>query len=287
MYSLGGYKNECLFQSLDLETFRVSEKPIRGGPKESGCCMLHPETGQLWAIETGDGDVFALDLATEQITCLGGGPYQQRHYNAKTYWNPITRRVGVFGGYGWKAVRNDRSEFDQASRIWKKMDPNPELWPREARLPLLPDPTGKRLFLIGGSGSPSGVQGERFPVVRGFDGQFHSLDDIWELHFERNAWRRLLPLGRMDPQRLRAAVYHQVLQGLVIFQGMLPEDPKPKPAVVSLFRPGTDRSPVKLPVHGDVSSLPGSGTWWALDPQNNEILLLAADGIFRVSVERV
>ena len=113
----------------------------------------------------------------------GGGPDTRRRYGARTYWNPITRRVGVFGGYGMFAVRNDRCEFDAAAGGWLELEPDrrdTDLWPRQAPI-LVPDATGKRIFLVGGVGNPTGKQGD---IVRGlpaFNSQFHILDDVWEL----------------------------------------------------------------------------------------------------------
>jgi len=123
------------------------------------------------------------------------------------------------------------------------------------------------------------------PGLRGFDGQFHFLDDIWELDLERNFWRCLLPLGHLDPQRLQAAAFFPRLEGLVIFEGMKVGDLKPGPAQAWLLRPNRDRLPVRLPSDGEPSRLARAWTW-ALDPRNDELLMFADDGIFRISVER-
>jgi serine/threonine protein kinase len=207
MYSLTGDKGRCIFNSLHLDTFELATKEILDGPKERCSSIFHPETRQVWAIEGGRGEVFALDPDSGAIQSLGGGPNDLRHYYAATYWNPITRRVGVFGGYGMFAVNNDRSEFDAGSRRWVELEPNrrdTDLWPREPALPFLPDARGKRLFMIGGQGNPSGEQGERVEGLRGFFGHFHRLDDIWELNLETRSWRRLLPLGQAFRTRTAA-----------------------------------------------------------------------------------
>ena len=153
----------------------------------------------------GRGEVFVLDPDTRAIRSLGGGPDDKRHYSAAPYWNPVTRRVGVFGGYGYFVKTNDRSEFDEASQHWIEVEPdrrNADLWPRTLSLPLIADANGRHIYLIGGEGSPSGKQGEKAPDLRGFNGQFYILDDIWELNLESNSWRQLLPLGHFDPVRL-------------------------------------------------------------------------------------
>jgi hypothetical protein len=52
-----------------------------------------------------------------------------------------------------------------------------------------------------------------------------------------------------------------------------------------LLRPNRDRLPVRLPSDGEPSRL--AVAWaWELDPRNDELLMFAGDGIFRISVER-
>ena len=291
IYSIAGYKGACVLQWFDLDSFELGGKEIAGGPAENGSSILHPETRELWIIKGGGrGEVFSLDLDAGKIKSLGGGPNTERNYGGGTYWNPITRRVGTFGGYGHFAARNDRSEFNPVSGRWIELEgdqrSNAKPWRRDVRVALTPDGNGRRIYLAGGSGSPSGRQGERVPGLRGFNGQFHNLDDVWELNLEKNSWRKLVPLGHLDPQRLRAMVYHPLLKGLVIFNGIRLGSDQPGEPSALLLRPGLDRVPVELPVTGQPSRLAIISAW-TLDPRNNEIIMLAEDGIFRLSVERV
>ena len=270
-----------------MNQFTLEVKVIPGGPKVDVSTILHPQTRELWAIEGGRGEVFALNLETEKLRSLGGGPDTRRHYSATTYWNPITQRVGVFSGYGNFAVTNERSEFDSAAGRWVQAEPDregPGPWRRTVIMPLVPDATGRRIFLIGGNGSPSGKQGEMAPGLKGFDGRFHQLDDIWELDLEKNAWRCLLSPGHLDSQRLRAAAFLPRLKALVIFERMKAGDNQPGLSRAWLLRPNCDRLPVRLPVAGEPSRL--AVAWaWALDPRSDELVMFANDGIFRISVE--
>ena len=112
IYSLALGHDGCVFESLDLKDFTLEQKLVPDGPRQDVSTILHPQTRELWAIEGGRGEVFALNPKTEQLRRLGGGPDTGRYYGARTYWNPVTQRVGVFGGYGLFAVTNERSEFD-------------------------------------------------------------------------------------------------------------------------------------------------------------------------------
>jgi hypothetical protein len=286
LYSVSVDVHGCTFESVDLDRFAIQIAQIKNGPRVDPSTILHPETRWLWAIEGGHGEVVALEPESLETKRLGGGPTTERHYYAKTYWNPITRRVGIFGGYGNLAARNDRCEFDEKAGKWVEVEPDRAgdgPCRRGVALPLIPDPTGRRIFLIGGGGSPSGKQGDRVPGWRGFDGQFHKLDDIWELDLEKPAWRQLLPLGQFRLGRLRAAVYHPRLNGLVLFEGMEPEDVQPGPARAFLFRPGEDKRPMDLAAEGDISIL-ATACAWTMEPHTDDILFFASDGIFRVTV---
>jgi hypothetical protein len=289
MYSLALGHDGLVFESVDMNQFAVEVKVIPGGPKQDVGTILHPQTRELWAIEGGRGEVFALNLETEKLRSLGGGPDTRRHYHARTYWNPVTQRVGVFGGYGLFAVTNERREFDSAAGRWVPIEPDrngPGPWRRDLNIPLVPDATGRRIFVVGGEGSPSGKQGEMAPGLKGFNGRFHFLDDIWELDLERNAWRCLLSPGHLDPERLQAAAFFPRLKGLVVFEGMKMGTDQPGLARAWLLRPNRDRLPVRLPIAGEPSRL--AVAWaWALDPRNDELVMFADDGIFRISVEEV
>jgi hypothetical protein len=288
IYSLAYAKNGLVLESVDMNQFTVEVKVIPARLESGVGTILHPRTRELWGVEGGRGDVFALNLETEKLRPLGGGSDTRRRFGTRTYWNPVTQRVGVFGGYGFFAVTNERSEFNSAAGQWVQIEPDrdgPGPWRRQVNIPLVPDATGRRIFLVGGHGSPSGEERKMVPGLRGFDGQFHFLDDIWELDLERNFWRCLLPLGHLDPQRLQAAAFFPRLEGLVIFEGMKVGDLKPGPAQAWLLRPNRDRLPVRLPSDGEPSRLARAWTW-ALDPRNDELLMFADDGIFRISVER-
>jgi len=182
-------------------------------------------------------------------------------------------------------VRNDRAEFDPVAKTWIELEPDREgdPWRRTASIPLIPDATGTKLFLVGGHGSRAGKQGERMEGVRGFGGQFHLLDDVWRLDLKTGAWHCLLPLGHFDVVRLRAAAYLPGVQGLLIFEGLDAGSDRPSPTRTWLLRPGVDSAPVRLPQTGEISRL--AMAWaYTIDPANGELLMFADDGIFRVAV---
>jgi hypothetical protein len=123
------------------------------------------------------------------------------------------------------------------------------------------------------------------PGLKGFNGRFHFLDDIWELDLEKNVWRCLLSAGHLDPERLRVAAFLPRLEGLVVFEAMKMGISRPGLARAWLLRPNRDLLPARLPAEGEPSRL--AVIWsWALDPRNDGLLVFVDDGIFRISVER-
>lgn len=140
------------FQALDLARFTVVGTLFPDGPPQPVSTILHPQSRELWLIAGGNGEVFALDPGTLKLRSLGGGSCDDRHFGSLTYWNPITGRVGILGGYGHLAVRNDRCEFDPGSRSWLELEPDREdsgPW-RRCGWHLFPDATSRGRVLSGG-----------------------------------------------------------------------------------------------------------------------------------------
>lgn len=276
------------YGAVDLARYTAIAKSLPTGPARSTSAILHPKTRELWLVEGGNGEVFALDPETLNMRTLGGGPYDELHFGASTYWNPASQRIGIFGGYGHFAVRNDRREFAPELTRWVEVEPDRnDAGPcrRQLQIPLFSESNGEKLFLCGGRGSPSGEERRLTPGLRNYDGHFHWLDDIWELDFAANTWRCLVPMGHFDPMRLRVAAYFSHLDGLVLFLGTKPEDEQTDRATAWLIHPGIDREPIPLPSFGDVSRL--AHPWaYTVDPQSDELLLFGDDGIYRIALER-
>jgi len=257
-------------------------------PNNTCSYCLHPVTRELWLIEGGLGEVTALDLDTRTMRSLGGGAaYDQRHFDSAPYWNPITRRMGSFGGYGKLTTNNERWEFDEDRGTWVQIDADRDAgpWRRIAGMHMLiPGAEGREYFLVGGFGSPSGKQHQEHKELRYFRGAFHQLDDIWELDLQTKNWRCLVPVGSFDPYRLQVAVWMPMLHGLVIAESASLDRPRNDGPRGWLLHANNNWKPQPLRLTGEVSNL-NSAWGWALDPASGELLILASDGIYRVRGE--
>jgi Protein kinase domain len=210
------------FHTFDLRTFGLSTRKLEVLPPQPVSSLLHPVSRKLWAVEGGLGEVYEIDVDTGRVRSLGGGPDSRRNAAPALYWNPVTGRMGSFGGYGFFKVNNSRHEFDEAAGQWVELANQPANhlpWPRQAARPLFADDDPTRLFLAGGSGSPTGVQGQEIQGLRGFDSQFHQLDDVWELDLRTDRWTEVLPNGRFpippSLQAQREVFYHPWLRAIV------------------------------------------------------------------------
>jgi len=289
LYSFSLDARGGLFQGVDLNRFSVAGKVFPIDAVYEVSTILHPQTRELWVIEGGVGPVRALDPDALNLKPLGGGPHEARRLTGHPYWNPLTGRIGTFGGYGSAVMRNDRWEFEPVAKRWVEIEPDREdsgPWRRMTSMPFLPDETGRRLFLVGGLGSRSGKKGDRMADLGGFNGRFHLLDDIWELDLKTNVWRCLLPAGHFDPARVQCATYFPQLRGLVMFEGAKADDQEPWLTKTWLIRPGIDAEPLALPTAGNPSELLQVRAC-TRDPNNGELVVFAEDGIFRVALDRI
>jgi hypothetical protein len=289
LYSLCRDLSGFWFHTVDLNTFGVSSRSLEALPRDPVDSLLHPVSGNLWAVEGGLGDVYEIDVDTGGVKSLGGGPCQRRNFGAALYWNPVTGRLGSFGGYGFFKVNNSRHEFDEAARQWVELSNEPATklpWPRRNSRPFFRGDKPTRLFLEGGSGSPLGEQGKEVKDLRSFNGQFHNLDDVWELDLRNNRWTEVLPNGLFpvlpQPAGVRTVFYHPVLKAIIFLVPAVLGASKPSKVTAWLLRPGLGRKPLPLAQEGELSH-PGSAWAYTLDPRNHELLLFGNDGIFSVS----
>ena len=284
--SMGYATGKVVCQWVDIDTLRRTGIDFPVAASKVTVLARDPERGTLLGADGCKGDVYEWNPAEPRLERLGGGPCSGMNYQAASYWNKVTKRVGIFGGLGIASVRNDRWEFDIGKREWVEMEPNDlkkPIWPRGMKDRFSPDPEEPRIYLMAGAGSPLGVLGKEVPGLGGFDGRFYDLDDIWSLDLESGAWRELLPRGRLGVERAAVLFRHPVMRALVV---RLREDMharKPDPArgfLLELDRPGRLRelrmegaTPGLMQIHGQ-----------GLDPKDGKYVLLTEEAAYRISL---
>ena len=236
--------------------------------------LMLPESGKVWEWKHG----------VKGATVLANGPVQVP-VSGTPYWNRLTRRVGVFGGYGYFRVYNQRSELDIEKGQWVEVEPHDlrkAIWPRGGPLCSV-DSGGGHLHVAAGAGSSLGQQGKREPGLGEFNGQFHMLDDVWSLDLKTGEWLQLLPLGRLGLGRVVMIFRHPRANALIVVlcrELHVAQPDRARAYMVELDRPGRliemgmdGTAPVLAEVHG-----------YEFDPKDGQLLVIAGEAVYRVTM---
>lgn len=226
---------------------------------------FHAGLGELFLFGGHDGsprnDLWSWDGATWALR-VPGGTLPGVRWNAALAYDPIGRRLVLFGGWSGSGSYGDTWSWDSASGNWTQLSPNPPTPPARDHARLVYDPTREALVLFGGSG-PGGY-----------------LSDTWELR--GSAWNKCTQLNEPPARGYHAMAYDSKRQKLWAFGGYpvsggdLWECSNPNPASFALLQPpgcalGTTGVPRLGPAPG---SLP-----WRGQPFDVELTGLPPTGI--------
>jgi hypothetical protein len=254
--------------------------------------VLHPREGTVWIVDQGLGPVWRLAPEIAVLTRLPGGMVPEaaanRSFGNASYWNPVTGRLGVLGGYGVFSVHNARWEFEARTGQWVNVEPNrPGMEPRgRANAALMPADGGRSLLWFGGSGSLNGRQDVADPGEPHFDGRFHRLGDLWRLDLASGQWTSVVPFPGLTGLAASrwSACYLEAAQAVLVLQARSDTDPYGTPATLHLCRVGQDRRFHEVRNEGDVPDGGGHGFLTAL-PGGRSAVTFQKQGVFEVSLE--
>ena len=285
MYSPYFAKDRKNIHLLNVDTYGVETIPCEGVDYQCMAMGWHPFRRSL-ILSSPKQDVLEWKPGVAGLKLLGGNAAGLAVGDA-FYWNPVTRRIGTFGGYGNFRVRNGRVEFDIEKGEWVQVeadDVKKPIWPRYRSLTEV-DEEGMVLYVLAGVGSPSGQQAKEAPGLPGFDGHFHVLDDVWRLDLVTLKWRQLLPPGMLGLNRAAFAFHDRTSDALVVVLRRELGKANPEPARAVMVDPARPGRYVELGMEG---SLPGLGLvcGHAIDPKDGRLLVLTASGIYRVTIIR-
>ena len=292
MHSLGNINHaiglKAMGQSVNLDTFEVIPTRVQSVSRQVIAVAWDPARKFLICSSNGKGPMYSWKPGEGELTHLGGGQPSLEHFEAMPYWNQFTARAGILSGYGKFQVRNDRWEFDIQRKEWIQMEPhdlNRPFWPRAGIIALqCPGRRGdNHLYFIGGLGSPTGKQGKEEPDLAGFNGLFHVLDDLWSVNLETGIWQRLIKPGTLRPNRAALLFHHPTLRALVIVLRHEPNAKKAGHTQALLLKLNRPEHLHELEMVGTPSTL-GSVSGYGIDPRDGRLLVLANDGIFKISI---
>lgn len=282
---------ESVLGRLDLASFEYRKRQIEEVTLEPFTPILQPVERTLWFAEKGLGPIWRLDPDSGRFTKLPGvavsEPDDDRSFDGPSYWNPLTKRFGCFGGYGHFAVHNWRWEFDAATGVWVNVERNhPGSEPRcRSGARLIPVGDGRSLLLFAGEGNLTGKQDSRDPGLENFNGRFHYLGDLWRLDLATGKWTCLVPApGLAGPPAQWSACFLEQSHAVVVMHARNATAPFGTPASVFVHRLGKDRGFIRLPSRGDVPDGVSHGYVTAL-PGGRSALAFQKAGIFELTLE--
>ena len=240
-------------------------------------------SGRLWGAAEVTGELISVDPADPRPVEHPAGTLNEPRFTGPLYWNPHTRTVGRFGGYGEFRNSGQRWEWDAAAGRWREVIPVGEQpWPRTGPV-LVPGARPGTLWLFGGQGNRSGVQGEFAPRLP-HDDNFSLLDDLWQLDLATGRWTCRLPVQDRrwgNPGQLAALAGGRHLLMLRRTASGTENPPRfwlcPTDAAAGL--------PAEIPATGETAAL--HSVWSFLpEPDRESALLFGRHGVWRLTLVR-
>lgn len=146
---------------------------------------------------------FAQDWAWENITPASGTAPEARR-NGVAIYDPVERRVIVFGGVGNNGLLNDLWAFEVRNNTWKKLDTTGTPPPPRFGFDAVYDPIGQQMVVWAGQGA-------------GF------FNDTWTLNLRTLEWREVSPAARPKARYGSASIFDPQTRSLVQFAGFTEE----------------------------------------------------------------
>ena len=145
----------------------------------------------------------AQDWAWENLTPTSGAAPEARR-NGVAIYDPVERRVIIFGGAGNSGLLNDLWAFEVRNNAWKKLEPTGTPPAPRFGFDAVYDPIGQQMIVYAGQGA-------------GF------FSDTWGLDLRTLEWRNVTPAARPKARYGSASVFDPNTRSLVQFAGFTEE----------------------------------------------------------------
>ncbi len=147
--------------------------------------------------------IIAQDWAWENLTPAQGDTPEARR-NGVAIYDPVERRVIIFGGTGNNGLLNDLWAFNVRTNSWKKLEPTGAPPAPRLGFDAVYDPIGQQMVVWAGQGA-------------GF------FSDTWTLNLRTLEWREVSPATRPRARYGSASVFDPQTRSLVQFAGFTEE----------------------------------------------------------------
>lgn len=174
----------------------------------------------------GRDSVYAIPATGGSWVAIGAGTIDRESYGSSSFWNPVTRQAGFYGGYGYNQMKSWVFESALTGWVQKKSNPIIDSVPAKGGGLVAANADGSKLYLFAGQGSYSGNEltstctlGSPWASAAGM---YCWLKDLWELDLSNYSFRNILPVNNASIQYQGAVAYDYDKSRFFLFGGFQP-----------------------------------------------------------------
>jgi gliding motility-associated-like protein len=210
----------------DLKNGTVSVVNATNWPGDFTEFVFDYTNNRLLCWRGGRDSVYALPANGGSWTAIGPGSIDRESLNASSYWNPITKQPGFYGGYGYNQVKSWIFENNGTTWLQRKSNPPIDTLPPKGGNLLAANADGTQLYLFSGQGNYSGDElsgsctlGSPWATA---SGMYCWLRDLWKLDLNTYTFTNLFPVNSASIQNEGAFGYDYDKGRFYIFGGYQP-----------------------------------------------------------------
>jgi len=250
------------------------------------------DNNRIIACRSGRDNLYAVSTNGGAWTKIGNGDFDSESYGSTKFWNPLSKQVSFFGGYGWGSMKN--WVYSNNGNWQIVLNNTSDCIPTKGGKILAANEDGTKLFKFGGAGNCSGAQYEfNCPagsgwIVDGNTAGFCWLRDLWEFDLTTNTFRNILPMNSSGIPYEGALTFDYNTNTFYLVGGFKPNQNNYIPVnKVYKFKEGVDTEFVEIPQNAtfppassmnyDVQYNNGAAYY---DSVSNRIIWARLDGIW-------
>lgn len=292
--------NQCIYSIIhqrilkyDLKAGTVTAIPSGNWPGDFTEFVFDPANKRFLLWKAGRDNVYALPVAGGNWTQISTGFTDRDCFGASDFWNPITQRPGIYGGYGFNRVKSWVFENDVING-WQQMrtDPATDTVPKGGNV-IGANADGTKLYIFSGQGNYTGDElagscalGSPWATPAGM---YCWLRDLWQFDLGNYTYKNILPVNDQSIQYEGAVGYDFDKTRFFLFGGFQPTSDAsknqslPNTNKTFRFRLGKDAGFVEFNGEGDVppaSPVPGKNGLTYYDSVGKRMIWARFDGIW-------
>jgi len=211
---------------FDLKTNTISSINANNWPGDYTEFVYDYTNKRLLCWRGGRDSVYAIPDIGGNWAAIGNGAIDREMFNSSAYWNPLVQQAGLYGGYGFNAVKSWIYENNGPGWQQRKSNPVIDSTPPKGGNIVSANADGTKLYLFSGQGNYSGDElsgvcslGSPWATA---NGMFCWLRDLWELDLTTYQFQKILPVNTQSIQYEGALVYYYDKSRFYLFGGYQP-----------------------------------------------------------------